>query len=400
MSNTHYSPYLNTQFRAANLMASANTQENNSTANSLPSSSFTGSNIQGEFDKTRAEAFAGKMLDILNGGTASLMISIGHQTRLFDVMSKLPPSTSEEIAQSANLNERYVREWLGAMVTANIVDYDPSKQKYHLPAEHSAFLTREAGLDNIAVFTQYIALMGEVEQKIIECFHKGGGVPYSAYPRFQELQAEETARIFDARLVNNILPLVDGLADRLNSGVDVLDIGCGRGRAINIMARAYPKSNFVGYDISTEGIESARHEAKEWNLTNANFEIKDVITLNELEKYDLITAFDTIHDQAQPTRVLKEIYNALRKGGVFLMQDIAASSHVHENMNNPLGPTLYTFSTMHCMTVSLAYNGEGLGTVWGKQKAEQKLREAGFSGPIEVKQIEGDILNYYYITRK
>jgi SAM-dependent methyltransferase len=400
MSNAHYSPYLNTQFRAANLMASTDTQENNSTANSLPSSSFTGSNIQCKLDKTRAEAFAGKMLDILNGGTASLMISIGHQTRLFDIMSKLPPSTSEEIAQSGNLNERYVREWLGAMVTANIVDYDPSKQKYHLPAEHAAFLTREAGLDNIAVFTQYIALMGEVEQKIIECFHKGGGVPYSAYPRFQELQAEETARIFDARLVNNILPLVDGLADRLNSGVDVLDIGCGRGRAINIMARAYPKSNFVGYDISTEGIESARHEAKEWNLTNANFEIKDVTTLNELEKYDLITAFDTIHDQAQPTRVLKEIYNAFRKGGVFLMQDIAASSHVHENMNNPLGPTLYTFSTMHCMTVSLAYNGEGLGTVWGKQKAEQKLREAGFSSPIEVKQIEGDILNYYYIARK
>jgi 2-polyprenyl-3-methyl-5-hydroxy-6-metoxy-1,4-benzoquinol methylase len=400
MSNANYSPYLNTQFRAVNLMASANTQGNNSTANSLPSSSFTGSNIQAKFDKTRAEAFAGKMLDILNGGTASLMISIGHQTRLFDVISKLPPSTSEEIAQSANLNERYVREWLGAMVTANIVDYDPSKQKYRLPAEHAAFLTREAGLNNIAVFTQYIALMGEVEQKIIECFHKGGGVPYSAYPRFQELQAEETARIFDARLVNNIIPLVDDIADRLNSGVDVLDVGCGRGRAINIMARAYPKSNFVGYDISTEGIESARHEAKVWNLTNASFEIKDVTTLNELEKYDLITAFDTIHDQAQPTKVLKEIYNALRKGGVFLMQDIAASSYLHENMNNPLAPTLYTFSTMHCMTVSLAYNGEGLGTVWGKQKAEQKLRDAGFSGPIEVKQIEGDILNYYYIARK
>jgi 2-polyprenyl-3-methyl-5-hydroxy-6-metoxy-1,4-benzoquinol methylase len=329
------------------------------------------------------------------------MISIGHQTRLFDTMSKLPPSTSEEIAQSANLNERYVREWLGAMVTANIVEYDPTKQKYHLPAEHAAFLTRAAGLNNIAVFTQYIALMGEVEQKIIECFHKGGGVPYSAYPRFQELQAEETARIFDARLLDSILPLVDGLEDRLKSGIDVLDVGCGRGRAINTMARAYPKSSFVGYDISTEGIESARHEAIEWNLTNVKFEIKDTTTINEHEKYDLITAFDTIHDQAQPSKVLKEIYNALRKdSGVFLMQDIAASSHLHENMNNPLAPTLYTFSTMHCMTVSLAYNGEGLGTVWGKQKAEQKLGEAGFSHPIEVKQIEDDILNYYYIARK
>jgi 2-polyprenyl-3-methyl-5-hydroxy-6-metoxy-1,4-benzoquinol methylase len=373
----------------------------NNADNKLSSSpSFTGSAKQGEFDKTRAEAFAGKMLDILNGGTVSLMTSIGHQTRLFDIMSKLPPSTSKEIAQSASLNERYVREWLGAMVTANIVEYDPTKQKYHLPAEHAAFLTREAGLDNIAVFTQYIALMGEVEQKIIECFHKGGGVPYSAYPRFQELQAEETARIFDARLVNIIIPLVDGLVDRLKSGIAVLDVGCGRGRAVNVMARVYSNSTFVGYDISREGIESARHEAKEWNLTNAKFEVKDATKINEEEKYDLITAFDTIHDQAQPTKVLKEIYNALRKGGIFLMQDIAASSNLHENMSNPLAPTLYTFSTMHCMTVSLAYNGEGLGTVWGKQRAEQKLREAGFSHPFEVKQIEGDILNYYYIARK
>jgi ubiquinone/menaquinone biosynthesis C-methylase UbiE len=384
-------------------MASADTQERDSTANSansLPSSSFSSSNIQAKFDNTRAEAFAGKMLDILNGGTVSLMISMGHQTHLFDIMSKLPPSTSEEIATAAKLNERYVREWLGAMVTANIVEYDPSEQKYRLPAEHAAFLTREAGLNNIAVFTQYIALMGEVEQKIIECFHKGGGVPYSAFPRFQELQAEETARIFDARLINNIIPLVDYIADRLKSGIDVLDVGCGRGRAVNILARAFPNSRFAGYDLSSEGIESAKHEAKEWNLTNANFETKDVTTINKREEYDLITAFDTIHDQAQPTKVLREIYNALRKGGTFLMQDIAASSHLHENMNNPLGPTLYTFSTMHCMTVSLAYNGEGLGTVWGKQKAEQKLREAGFSGHIDIRQIEGDILNYYYIARK
>jgi ubiquinone/menaquinone biosynthesis C-methylase UbiE len=384
-------------------MASADTQERDGTANSansLPSSSFSGSNIQAKFDNTRAEAFAGKMLDILNGGTVSLMISMGHQTHLFDIMSKLPPSTSEEIATAAKLNERYVREWLGAMVTANIVEYDPSEQKYRLPAEHAAFLTREAGLNNIAVFTQYIALMGEVEQKIIKCFHKGGGVPYSAFPRFQELQAEETARIFDARLINNIIPLVDYIADRLKSGIDVLDVGCGRGRAVNILARAFPNSRFAGYDLSSEGIESAKHEAKEWNLTNANFETKDVTTINKREEYDLITAFDTIHDQAQPTKVLREIYNALRKGGIFLMQDIAASSHLHENMNNPLGPTLYTFSTMHCMTVSLAYNGEGLGTVWGKQKAEQKLREAGFSGHIDIRQIEGDILNYYYIARK
>lgn len=351
-------------------------------------------------DQAAAESFGGKMLEILNSGALCIMISIGHQTRLFDVMSKLSPSTSEEIATAAKLKERYVREWLGAMVTGRIVRYEPATKKYSLPPEHAGCLTRAAGLDNIAVFTQYISLMAEVEPKVLECFYKGGGVPYSAFPRFQELQAEETARIFDARLIDQILPLADGLDERLKSGIEVLDVGCGRGHAINIMAKAYPNSNFIGFDLSREGIEGGRKEAEEWRLRNVRFEIKDVSAIDQPDKYDLITAFDTIHDQAQPTRVLKEIHQALRKGGVFLMQDIGASSNVIENMENPLAPALYTMSTMHCMTVSLASNGEGLGTVWGRQLAEFKLKEAGFTGEIEVKQVEDDIVNYYYVLRK
>jgi cyclopropane fatty-acyl-phospholipid synthase-like methyltransferase len=217
------------------------------------------------------------------------------------------------------------------------------------------------------------------------------------------------------RLVNQIIQLVDGLADRLRSGIDVLDIGCGRGHAINIMAKTYPNSRFVGYDVSNEAIQAAQEEAEKIaraDLKNVRFETRDITSLNESEKYDLITAFDTIHDQAQQTRVLREIFNALRKGngssagsssntgGIFLIQDIAASSYVHKNIDNPLAPTLYGLSTMHCMTVSLAYNGEGLGTAWGRQKAEQKLKESGFSERIDIKEVAGDILNYYYIALK
>lgn len=362
-------------------------------------------------DQSKAEAFAGRMLDVLNSSLLGLMISIGYQTNLFDIMSRLSsPSTSAEIAKAANLNERYVREWLGAMVTGRILEYNPDTSKYWLPPEHAAFLTKDAGIDNIAVFMQYISLLGDVEQKVIECFRKGGGVPYSAFPRFQQLQAQDTARVFDARLIAQIVPLVDGLGDRLRAGIDVLDVGCGQGHAINLMARTFPNSRFTGYDISKEGIEAGREEAKQMGLTNVNFEVRNVASINEHEKYDLITAFDVIHDQAQPAKVLKEIYNALRnkqveegggrEGGIFLMQDMAASSKLEENMENPLGPTLYSISTMHCMTVSLAYNGEGLGTVWGRQKAEEMLKEAGFSEKIEVKEVSGDIFNYYYIVQK
>jgi SAM-dependent methyltransferase len=339
------------------------------------------------------------------------MISIGHQTHLFDIMSRLSsPSTSAKIAKAANLDERYVREWLGAMVTGKIVEYNPATSKYRLPPEHAAFLTKDAGIDNMAVFMQYISLLGDVEQKVIECFRKGGGVPYSAFPRFQQLQAEDTARVFDARLIDQIVPLVDGLGDRLRAGIDVLDVGCGQDHAINLMARTFPNSRFTGYDISKEGIETAREEAKQMGLTNVKFEVRDVASINEHEKYDLITAFDVIHDQAQPAKVLNEIYHALRnkqeeggggaRAGIFLMQDMAASSKLEENIESPLGPTLYGISTMHCMTVSLAYNGEGLGTVWGRQKAEEMLKEAEFSEKIEVREVPGDIFNYYYIVHK
>ena len=190
-----------------------------------------------------------------------------------------------------------------------------------------------------------------------------------------------------------------GLTEHLKSGIDVLDVGCGSGRALNLMAHNFPNSRFVGYDISEEGIARAQAEAKENNTTNVRFEVKDAASLDEVGDYDLITTFDAVHDQAKPASVLQGIAEALRPDGVYLMQDIAGSSHLHNNMDHPLGPLLYTVSTMHCTTVSLAQSGEGLGTMWGEEKAREMLREAGFA-KVEVKQLPHDIANSYYIARK
>lgn len=352
-----------------------------------------------DYNNSKADEFASKMFQFLNSGMLSLMISIGYKTGLFDIIAQLKPSTSQEISQASNLNERYIREWLGAMVTGNIIEYDPLTEKYFLPKEHSAFLTRKSGIDNLAVLAQYVSLMGNVEDKIVECFRNGGGLPYSEYPKFQQLQAEETARIFDSMLTNQILPLIPGINNRLNDGIRVLDIGCGRGRAVNLMGKAFSRSKFTGCDISHEGILSAKEEAKNMGLTNVQFEIKDALLVEELGKFDLITAFDTIHDQVQPTKVLKAINASLNNDGFFLMQDIAASSKVEKNIDSILAPTLYTISTMHCMSVSLAFDGEGLGTMWGKELAVNKLTEAGFKD-IKIKNVEGDIMNYYYVSRK
>jgi 2-polyprenyl-3-methyl-5-hydroxy-6-metoxy-1,4-benzoquinol methylase len=352
-----------------------------------------------KIDQAKAMAFAGQVIGMYNGACLGLLTSIGHQTGLFDKMAELPPSTSDQIAQAAALNERYVREWLGAMTTGRVVEYDPSNKTYVLPPEHAASLTRAAGPGNLAAMAMFFSEMGLVELKVIDAFRNGGGVPYSAYPRFQELMAHESGQVFDATLINVTLPLVPGLVDKLKAGIDVADVGCGSGHAINLMARAFPNSRFTGYDFSDEGVAAGKKEAKEAGLSNATFEVQDASTLDAKERFDLITVFDAIHDQAKPRQVLKNIANALKPDGVFLCVDIAASSNLEENMDHPLAPFLYSISTLHCMTVSLALDGEGLGTVWGEQKANELLREAGFT-KIDTEHVEGDILNSYYICRQ
>jgi SAM-dependent methyltransferase len=350
------------------------------------------------FDQAKSEAFAGRMLNVLNEAAVALMTSIGHQMGLFDVMADQSPATAEEIAQKAGLKERYVREWLGAMVTGKLIEFNPEGATYYLPPEHSAWLTRAAGLNNVAIQAQYIPLLAQVENEVIDSFRKGGGVPYSKYPRFQKLMAEDSAAVHDVALIDKILPTLD-LTERLQTGIDVADIGCGSGHAINLMAQAFPKSRFVGYDFSPDGIAAARAEAHQKGLTNAQFEERDVTSLGASEQFDLITAFDAIHDQAHPAQVLAGIFDALRLDGVFLMVDIRASSHVHENMDHMLGPFLYTVSTMHCMTVSLALDGTGLGTMWGEQTARRMLAEAGFTH-VDVKELEDDFVNSYYVGTK
>jgi len=345
------------------------------------------------------EEFAERIVGAIDDASLAILLSIGHQTKLFDTMIEMPPATSAQIAEAAGLNERYVREWLGGVVANRVVDYDPAAQTYALPGHRAAVLTRAAGPDNLSRVAQFIPLLGEVEQKIIGCFHNGGGLPYSDYPRFHKLMAEESGEVFDAALVDIILPLVDGLPDRLRAGADLADIGCGSGHAVNVMAKAFPASRFTGIDFSDEGLAVGAAEAKSLGLTNATFVAADVTNLDSAETYDVITVFDAIHDQAQPARVLQNIYRALRPGGVFLMVDIKASSNLEDNIGVPLSSFKYTVSTMHCMSVSLGLDGVGLGTVWGQQLATSMLADAGF-GEVTVSEIESDPFNNYYVARK
>jgi SAM-dependent methyltransferase len=341
--------------------------------------------------------FAERMGQMMNDAALILMVSVGHRTGLFDVMAAMPSATSAEIAARAGLNERYVREWLGAMTTGKIVHHDGAAGTFALPAHHAASLTRAAGLDNMAAQAQMIGFLAPVEDQIVDCFRHGGGVPYSAFPKMQVILAETTGAVHDATLIDVTLPLVPGLVDRLTHGIDVADIGCGTGHAVNLMAEAFPRSRFTGFDLSDTGIAAGLAEAERKGLTNARFEQRDAARLGEIARFDFITTFDSVHDQARPDLALAGIARALRPGGAYLCVDVAASSTLADNLDHPMGPFGYTVSCMHCMTVSLADGGMGLGTMWGEQKAREMLTDAGFTS-IQAAHVDGDIMNVYYIA--
>ena len=334
-------------------------------------------------DAERSEAFAGRLAEVLNDAGLAVMISIGHRTGLFDALAKSGATTSDDLARAAGLHERYVREWLGAMTTGRVVELDPETRLYVLPAEHAAWLTRGAPY-NAAVTAQFIPVLATVEDDVVNAFRDGGGVPYERYGRFHEVMAEDSAQSVVAALTDHILPLVPGLTDRLEKGIRVADLGCGRGRALIELARTYPRSTFTGVDLSEDAVAWATDAAA--GLENVRFEARSLAT------------FDAVHDQPAPLALLKGIHRSLAKGGVYLMQDIDGHTHHHENLDLPFGTFLYAVSCLHCMTVSLAQGGEGLGTLWGVEKAEELLREAGFT-QLELHRLEHDPVNVYVVAR-
>lgn len=345
-------------------------------------------------------AFADRMVQTLNDGALCLMLSIGHRTGLLDTLARLESATVEQLAAEARMNLRYVREWLGAMVTGRVVDFDETARSFRLPPERAAVLTRPAGSDNLAVFAQYIGILGGVEDDIVSCFEHGGGVPYERFPRFHEVMAEDSGVSVLPKIVSHILPLVPGLLDRLRHGIRVLDLGCGRGIALNRMAALFPDSRFTGMDLSEEAIAYARSNAA--GRANLEYIVRDLTDFDETAPpaaYDFVTTFDAVHDQAQPLRLLKGIHRTLADDGVYLMQDISGTGHLHGDMEHPIGTLLYTVSCMHCMTVSLAQGGEGVGAMWGELMTREYLERAGFRSVV-VNRLSHDIQNNWYVVRK
>jgi 2-polyprenyl-3-methyl-5-hydroxy-6-metoxy-1,4-benzoquinol methylase len=357
----------------------------------------------------KRDAFSRRMSDILNLGALNLAMALGYRNRIFDVLEELgSPATVSEIAAASGLDARYLREWLGVMATGRVVELSrgpDGEETYLLPPEHAAFLTRKAGRANLGVYAQEIPLLASSAlEPVARGFQTGEGVPFSFYPDFQRFMTELANAAHRELLVERFIPSVDNgrLKERLEGGIRVCDLGCGEGVALNLMARAFPRSRFTGIDIDEPAVETGRSEAREVGLGNAEYWVMDAAVIEGLDelsgRFDYICAFDAVHDQPRPLEVLRGVRHMLAPGGVFSMVEIDAGSDHAGNLDHPMGPFLYTVSLMHCMPVGLNDGGEGLGMMWGRERAEAMLREAGFEG-IEVEEMAHDPFNAHFLCR-
>ena len=338
-----------------------------------------------QFDHAKAEAFANRLVGALNEGALALMTSLGHRVGLFDTLAQWPEATSQSLADKAGLAERYVREWLGVMTT--------------LPPEHAAFVTRAAAPNNIAVTSQFIGVAASVEDEMVDRFRDGDGTHYHHYDRFHEVMGEDSAQTVVAALTEHILPIVPGLLDRLRTGIEVTDVGCGCGRAMLHLAQAFPASSFRGIDLCPDAFAETQAEALRKNVGNLTFKAQDLSEAETLGGCDLITAFDAVHDQRDPQGLVRLVFDSLNEGGVFLMQDIGGSRDLATNINNPFAPLLNSFSLMHCTPISLGQGGPGLGAMWGTETAQEFLALAGFE-QVEMRNLPHDPINAYFIARR
>lgn len=351
------------------------------------------------FDLDRAGAFAEQVMDCLTHGATAVMISVGHRLNLFATLADHAPAGSGAIAKTAGLAERYVREWLAVMVMAGIVEYDASRGTYRLPAEHAACLTPDGALGNLAVYGQHVALLGQVQERLLTLFRQGGGATYADYPCFHQIMAEDSGQSVTAPLFEHVLPLASGIDARLAAGIDVLDAGCGRGASLIAMAARYPASRFVGYDLGADAIEFATRAARDLGLVNIRFERRDLTGYADRDCFDFIATFDAVHDQKDPAAFIRSLFGALRSGGLYLLQDIGGSAELQNNRSFPMSALLYAISCAHCTPISIGQGGAGLGTMWGWETAERMLKDAGFTA-VAMHRLPHDPMNVWFVSEK
>lgn len=346
-------------------------------------------------DREKIEAFLERFIALASGATTIGLLAIGDRAGLNAYLGENGGGTPEEIAEGANLDARYVLEILSGLAAAGVVDYDPGTGEFHLPPEHALFLSNPDNPYFMGGWLDMIPAMFSQIEGVATATAHGGGVGFEefGYGIIKGIDRGNTPsqRAF---LLSKWLPAVPDLIERLDEGIRVADLGCGSGTVARLIARQFPSSEVFGFDASGDSIAVARSRSE--GLSNVEFRGYPINDIPVEPGFDLITALDVIHDVADPLRALERIKEALRPEGWFLMMEPNASSHLENNLHDR-GALLYGVSAMHCMTQSLAHGGAGLGAAWGRERAEQLSREAGFSSFKPLEDISNRFSSFYLL---
>jgi 2-polyprenyl-3-methyl-5-hydroxy-6-metoxy-1,4-benzoquinol methylase len=344
----------------------------------------------------RMQEYAQQLMAYKTGEMVSLMIHIGDELGLYEAMAGKDWVDADRLAEATGLHERWVLEWLRGQGAAGIVDH-VGQERFRL-----SDVATEAMLnpDSPAYLSGFFFKppTHDVINQTIEAFRTGIGLSWGAHGDGASHFLCRTNRPFHLQLPGSVIPLMDGMVERLTSGGTVLDVGCGSGTALTTLAEAFPKSQFRGIDPAANMIAEARERFSD--LANVSFDVSSGEEVSETDAYDLVTTFDCMHDMTDPEGTMRAVSRCLKSDGAWLIKDIRSHNTYAENLENPVAAMMYGFSVLYCMSSALSKpGGAGLGTLgFPPSVCEEMGSDAGFRR-FKILDYEDDPFNYYYELR-
>jgi len=344
----------------------------------------------------RMQDYAARLMSYKTGEMVSLMIHIGDELGLYEAMAGQDSVNAESLAAATGLDERWLLEWLRGQGAAGIIEHLGDENFQLSDVAAVAFLNADSPAYLRGFFSRPPS--HEILDKTIDAFRTGVGVSWGAHGDGASHFLCRTNRPFHLQLPDKVLPLIDGVAQRLSEGGSVLDVGCGSGTALTEMAKAFPQSSFVGLDPAANMIAQATERYAD--MDNVRFVVGYGQKIDEADTYDLVTTFDCMHDMTDPNGTMRAVRRSVKPDGAWLIKDIRAQDEYADNLENPVASMMYGFSVLYCMSSALSEpGGAGLGTLgFPPSVCENMGREAGF-GNFQILDYDGDPFNYYYVLR-
>lgn len=326
-------------------------------------------------DQEKLHAFLGKAVGDLGAAMSAVLMSIGDELGFYKELAK-SALTPAELASRTDTNERYVREWLNNQAAGGYVSYDPASGKYHLEEEQALCLADPSGPVDLPGAYLIVQDLFHIREQAMENFRTGKGMEWGDHHHCLFHGTERFFRAgYNANLLASWLPALTGMVDKLTKGAKAADIGCGHGASTILLAKAFPHSEFIGYDYHAPSIETARERARQARAPNAHFEVADASSYRERD-FDLIAFFDCLHDMADPVGAARHAREQLRHDGSVMLVEPYANDTPEAN-HNPVGRVFYGASSLICVPVSLARNGPALGAQAGEARLRQIMVDQG-----------------------